>query len=95
VCGSNCGTVFSLSTGLGPFVLPNPVFGKAGRTINILGNSLTGSTSVTFNGVAATFSVVSDTLITASVPDSATDGTVEVTTASGTLTSNVSFHVIP
>ncbi len=95
ICGSSCGTVFSLSTGLGPFVLPNPVFGKAGRTINILGNGLTGSTSVTFNGVAATFSVVSDTLITAGVPDGATDGTIEVTTASGTLSSNVSFHVIP
>lgn len=94
-CNGSCGTVFSLPTGLGPFVTANPVFGKVGRTINILGNGLTGTTSVTFNGVSTTFAVVSDTRVVADVPAGATDGTIEVTTPAGTLSSNISFHVIP
>jgi uncharacterized repeat protein (TIGR03803 family) len=92
---AGCGTVFSLSTGLGPFVEANPNFAPAGRVIGILGNGLTGTTSVTFNGVAATFDFVSDTYIKAMVPSGATTGSIEVTTPSGTLTSNVVFHVLP
>jgi hypothetical protein len=39
--------------------------------------------------------VISDTYIKATVPPGATTGYVTVTTPSGTLTSNVPFHVIP
>ena len=85
------GTVYSLSTGLGPFVAPRPNFGAAGQVITILGNNLTGATSVTFNGTSAKFKVVSDTYIEAAVPVGATAGTIEVTTPSGTLSSNVAF----
>ncbi len=61
----------------------------------ILGQGLTGTTSVTFNGVAATsFKVGSDTFMTAVVPSGATTGPVVVTTPGGTLTSNVSFRVL-
>jgi uncharacterized repeat protein (TIGR03803 family) len=87
------GTVFSLSVGLGPFVETRPVAGKVGAAVIILGNSLTGTTDVSFNGTAATFTVVSDTEITTILPDGATTGQVEVTTPSGTLTSNGKFHV--
>lgn len=90
-----CGTFFSLSTGLGPFVKVLPDFGKTGATIKILGSELTGTTSVTFNGTPATFAVKSSTLIEAEVPDGATTGTTEVTTPSGTLSSNVAFQVLP
>ena len=45
-----------------------PWSGKVGQTIKILGTDLTGATSVTFNGTAATFTVVSATEITATVP---------------------------
>jgi uncharacterized protein (TIGR03437 family) len=63
--------------------------------VQILGQRLTGATSVTFNGVpAATFSVVSDTYMTAVVPSGATTGKVVVTTPGGALTSNVSFRVV-
>lgn len=48
-CG--CGVVYSLSMGLGPFVKPNPVFGKVGQTVKILASHLTGTTRVTFDGV--------------------------------------------
>jgi len=61
----------------------------------ILGNGLTGSTSVTFNGTAATFTVVSNTQITATVPTGATTGTVSVTTPTGTLNSSPTFQILP
>jgi uncharacterized repeat protein (TIGR03803 family) len=88
------GSVFSLDMGLGPFVTFVRPTGKVGQTAQILGQGFTGSTSVTFNGVPATsFSVVSDTYMTAVVPSGATTGPVVVTTPSGPLTSNVSFRI--
>jgi uncharacterized protein (TIGR03437 family) len=69
--------------------------GRVGYKINILGNNLTATTSVTFNGNPATFAVVSDTYVRATVPMGATTGTVEVTTPSGVLDSNVAFQVLP
>lgn len=66
------GTVFSLSVGLGPFVETRPTSGKVGKVVKILGTNLTGSTSVTFNGTAATFTVVSGSEITTTVPTGAT-----------------------
>lgn len=89
----NDGTVFKLSTGLGPFVKTVPATGKAGSTVTILGTNLTGATSVTFNGTSATFVVSRATAIQATVPDGATTGSVEVSTPGGTLTSNVLFRV--
>jgi uncharacterized repeat protein (TIGR03803 family) len=91
--GSGYGTVFTLSNGLGPFVKPVPIAGKIGKQVLILGNNLTGSTSVTFNGVAAKFTVESDAYIKATVPTGATTGTVSVVTPSETLNSNPQFVV--
>jgi hypothetical protein len=87
-----CGTVFSLSLGLGPFVETLPGSGAAGAAVKILGTDLTGATSVTFNGMAAKFTVVSSSEITTSVPADATTGEVKVATPSGTLLSSVSFR---
>jgi uncharacterized repeat protein (TIGR03803 family) len=94
-CGAGCGTIFSLSLGLGPFVETQPSTNKVGGGVGILGTDLTGATSVTFNGVAAVFRVVSSSLISASVPPGASTGLVSVTTSSGTLTSNKPFIVKP
>jgi uncharacterized repeat protein (TIGR03803 family) len=91
--GGGCGTIFSLSAGLGPFVETNPKSAAVGTTVGILGNNLTGTSNVSFNGVSAAFNVVSDTYITATVPAGATTGMIEVTTPSGTLSSNVAFLV--
>jgi uncharacterized repeat protein (TIGR03803 family) len=88
-----CGTVFSVNVGLKPFVELLPTSGKVGATIQILGSNLTGATSVTFNGTAATFTITSATEITATVPTGATTGKVEVVTPSGTLKSNGNFRV--
>jgi uncharacterized protein (TIGR03437 family) len=66
-----------------------------GGLVKILGTDLTGATSVSFNGTAAVFAVVSPSLITTTVPAGATSGTVQVVTPSGTLSSNVPFLVLP
>jgi uncharacterized repeat protein (TIGR03803 family) len=92
---SGDGTVFSLSVGLGPFVETQTTSGKVGAAVKILGTSLTGATSVTFNGTAAVFKVVAPSLITTTVPTGAATGTVGVTTPKGTLKSNVPFRVTP
>jgi uncharacterized repeat protein (TIGR03803 family) len=92
----NGGEFFSLDTGLGPFVAFVLPAGKNGETVQILGQGLTGTSGVTFNGVAATnFSVVGDTYMTAVVPSGATTGSVVVTSPSGTLTSNKQFQILP
>jgi len=72
-----------------------PTAGKVGEQVKILGNNLTGSTRVTFNGTPASFTVVSSSEIDTTVPGGATTGKVRVTTPSGTLTSNVDFQVMP
>jgi uncharacterized repeat protein (TIGR03803 family) len=87
------GTIYMLSVGLGPFVETLPSLGKVGAAVTVLGSDLTGTTSVTFNGTAATFTVVSESEIKTTVPTGATTGTVEVTTPSSTLTSNVAFQI--
>jgi uncharacterized repeat protein (TIGR03803 family) len=89
----NVGTIFKLSNGLSPLVETAPVAGRVGKIVLILGNHLTGSTSVTFNGVLAAFTVESDTYIKATVPPGATTGPVSVVTPSGTLKSNPQFVV--
>ncbi len=87
------GTIFSLGVGLGPFVETMPTSGKVGAAVTILGTNLTGATSVTFNGTAATFTVVSSSEITTTVPSGATTGKIKVATPHHTLLSNVNFRV--
>jgi len=70
-----------------------PTSGRVGSSVKILGNKLTGATSVTFNGTAATFKVASSSEITTNVPEGATTGVVKVVTPNGTLTSNTVFQV--
>lgn len=94
--GSSCaddGSLYTLSNGLIPMVKIVPAGGKVGQSVIILGNALKGSTSVTFNGKPATFTVVSNTEIKATVPSGATTGTVSVVTPTGTLKSNPQFVV--
>jgi len=95
--GSNgdFGTVFSDSVGLGPFVETLFTLGQVGANVVILGNNLTGSTAVSFNGKAAIFTLVSATEIKTIVPNGATTGAVTVTTPGGKLTSSVKFRVTP
>ena len=92
---TNVGTIFSLSMGLGPFVSFVRDSGKVGQTIGILGQGLTGTSSVSFNGIPAQFKVVSATFVTATVPTGASTGFVTVKTPGGKLVSNQQFQVVP
>jgi len=95
ICKGGCGTVFSLSVGLGPFVETQTTSGKVGSAVKILGTGLTGASSVTFNGTAAVFTVSpSGAAISTTVPAGATSGPVQVVTPNGTLSSNVPFRVL-
>ena len=71
-----------------------PTSGPTGTSVTITGNSFTGTTKVTFGGVAATsYKAKSDTTVDALVPTGAVTGTIAVTTAGGTGTSAIKFTV--
>lgn len=89
------GVFYSLDMGLKPFAGLVTWTGKVGKTAEILGQGFTGTTKVSFNGTTATFTVVSDTYLTATVPSGATTGFVGVTTPTGVLKSNRKFLVTP
>jgi len=71
-----------------------PANGPIGTTVTITGSNLTGATAVRFNGTpAASFTVNSDTQITAVVASGSTSGPIAVTTPGGTGTSSGSFAI--
>jgi hypothetical protein len=71
----------------------SPVSGAAGTSVTVTGANFTGASFVKFNGAAASFSVVSDSQVTATVPAGATSGPISVTNSAGTGTSASSFTV--
>jgi uncharacterized repeat protein (TIGR03803 family) len=89
------GVLYSLNMGLHPFVALLTTSGKASQVIQILGNGLTGATSVKFGSGSATFSVLSDTYMTAVVPATGTSGAVTVAAPSGIRVSSKNFKVLP
>lgn len=92
--GAVDGTTFLVKTGIKPFISFLRSRGKVGQTVGILGQGLTGATNVSFNGVGASFTVRSDTYLTATVPAGTSSGYVTVTTPGVSLQSNVPFHVL-
>lgn len=94
-CTNNtCGVFYSLNGNLSSFITLLPYAGKAGKTIEFLGQGFTGTSGVLFNGVPASFIVKSDTYLTAIVPNDADTGFVTVTTPNGVLNSNRQFRVL-
>ena len=85
------------------FTMPNPVVnslspstGPMGTSVQIMGSGFgasQGSSTITFNNVAATATAWSNTSITATVPSTATSGVVAVTVGGVTSPSTVSFSV--
>ncbi|KAA5546542.1 IPT/TIG domain-containing protein [Adhaeribacter rhizoryzae] len=71
-----------------------PASGPIGQTVIITGTDFTGATSVKFNAVPAAYTVNSNTQITATVPASATTGSITITTSGGTVASANNFNVL-
>jgi hypothetical protein len=71
-----------------------PTSGAVGTVVTITGSYFTGTSSVKFNGVAATsFTVNSDTQITVTVPTRAKTGPISILTPGGTATTTSIFTV--
>ena len=90
-----CGVFYSWDAKLPAFVSLLPYRGKAGATIEFLGQDFMPTSKVEFNGKAAKVVVVSGTYLSATVPTGATTGLVTVTTSEGTLKSKQEFIVTP
>jgi hypothetical protein len=72
-----------------------PTAAKVGVSVTITGQSFTGTTSVTFNGVAVTKKTIkNDTTLLATVPVGATTGSITVTNGVGSADSSDDFTVI-
>lgn len=94
----------AVGTGTSPtnFVVDNnpvitnfsPSSGPIGTTVTINGLNLNAALAVRFGGVNATFTVVSNTSITATVPQGATSGPISIVTVFGTISSTTNFLVI-
>ncbi len=76
------------------FTVTNACIGTT-PSIVITGNHFNTATNVSFNGVSASFTVNSNTQITATLPLGATTGAITVTSPSGTGTSASNFTVNP
>ncbi len=75
---------------------PDNACSNSNQVVTITGTNFSGATAVKFNGVAAaSFAVNSDTQINATLPSSATSGSIAVTTPDGTVTSSQVFTVNP
>jgi cytochrome c peroxidase len=72
-----------------------PTFGPAGTGVTMTGTAFTGATAVSFNGVAAAFTVGPSGTITTTVPAGATTGPITVTTPGGPLKTTTRFTVTP
>jgi uncharacterized repeat protein (TIGR03803 family) len=88
------GGIYSFDDGIVPFISLPISIGPVGKIVGILGSGFSGATNVMFNGTPASFHVVSDTYMTATVPSGET-GFLRVTTASGSLISKNIFRVTP
>ncbi|MFY8000002.1 MAG: leucine-rich repeat domain-containing protein, partial [Candidatus Kapaibacteriota bacterium] len=91
-------TAFQVIIALGPppsIVSFTPISAEAGAEVFISGQNFTNTSLVQFGGVpAASFRVVSPTLIAAIVPSAATTGSVRVTTPNGVAASVANFRFI-
>jgi len=72
-----------------------PASGPPGAPVTLTGSGFTGTTNVAFNGITATFTVGSDTSVTAKVPAGATNGAITVTNPGGRASSPTAFAVTP
>ena len=71
----------------------SPVSACPGNAVVITGSHFTGALAVSFNGTAATFTVINDKQINTTVPNGATTGIVTVTSSTGCIASGPSYTI--
>lgn len=87
---------FSVVDPLAPEInLFSPVTGDVGTVVAITGTNLNAVTSVNFGGAEASFTVISNSEVRATVPSGATTGEIVVTTPAGIALSGAVFSVAP
>ena len=91
--GTSNGLPFTVAAPAPSLSSLSPTSGTVGTLVVLTGTNFTGTTGVSFNGTAATFTVNSATQITAPVPLGATTGSVTVTTPGGT-SNSLPFRVL-
>lgn len=91
------GTNTTTSNYFGPSVITSfsPSIGRTGTNVVIRGTNFTGATSVLFSGLSASYTVNSNTQITAIVPPSALTGPITVTAPGGGSVTVSNFIVPP
>jgi len=90
------GCLYSMNVGLKPFAsLVVLTAGKVGTKVGILGQGFSTATGVKFGTGPGTFTVVSDTYMTAAPAAGATTGKVTIVESGGNLVSAQKFKVIP
>lgn len=92
---ANDGQSVDLTLTAVPLAIANftPTAGAAGTTLTLNGSHFSGATAVTIGGASASFTIDSDTQITATVPSTAVDGPIRVTQGGTTVQSTDSFDV--
>ena len=69
----------------------SPASGQRGTVVTVNGRNFIAITSVTFNGVDADFTILTDSQLLATVPSGATTGPIAVTNPAGTGISDIDF----
>lgn len=90
----------STSSSPSPAVPPAPTItsfapssGNVGASVTVTGTHLTGTTTLSFNGTSATFTINGATQITATVPNGATTGKISLANPNGNVASASNFTV--
>ena len=94
--GPKEGCLYSMNVGLKPFAsLVVITSGKVGQTVGIIGQGFSSATGVKFGTGPGTFTVVSDTYMTAAPAAGATTGKVTILEPSGNLATPQIFKITP
>jgi len=87
------GVFYSFSNGQQPHIEMQFPLGKVGSSVGIFGAGFNQASAVSFNGTSASYTVVSDTYLTAIIPAGAKTGYVTVAESAGSLRSISKFTV--
>jgi serine protease len=94
LCGSGMLNAAAAVNAVPPVITGfTPASGSAGTSVTISGYNFARASMVRFNGASASFSILSATSISATVPVGATSGPISVTNPGGTATSATNFTV--